>query len=254
MWKEIYQTAKFASDSYFFDEKEVWCYDNLQKEHHVSLEDYEAGVDQVFHSIITRDGDVLKNVDALMNLIRHIHYGNASATKFRVMHFTEEIEMKLFDYKLLEGDFYQMQERLQAKVEVQATFREMHLCIRNHFEQLTAQIYRTEKTKDTQVMEQVKKYIQEHYADELSVKTLADIACVSTNYFSAMFKREIGENYKTYLTKIRMEKAMDLLLHTDMKSYEIGEAVGYNNVRRFVEAFKQIYGMSPMDYKRKRNA
>lgn len=48
-----------------------------------------------------------------------------------------------------------------------------------------------------------------------------------------------------------MEKALELLLNTDMKTYEIGEQVGYNNVRRFVDAFKQNYGMSPMDYKKK---
>lgn len=53
-----------------------------------------------------------------------------------------------------------------------------------------------------------------------------------------------------YLTSIRMEEAIKLLRTTDLKTYEIGEKVGYNNVRRFVDAFKQIYNVSPMEYRK----
>ena len=47
-----------------------------------------------------------------------------------------------------------------------------------------------------------------------------------------------------------MEEVIKLLIQTDAKMYEIGEKVGYNNVRRFVDAFKQIYSMSPMEYRK----
>lgn len=46
------------------------------------------------------------------------------------------------------------------------------------------------------------------------------------------------------------KKALQYLQETDMKTYEISEQVGYNNVRRFVDAFKQRYGVSPMEYKK----
>lgn len=249
--KNVYKTAKFANELYFFEEKAVIDYEDITKDYDVSFDDYQQGLENVFHSIITKEGNVLKSVDRLMELICQIHYGNQYAAKARVMHFTGDVGMRLYNYKLLSGDFYQMQDKLQEKVESQVTFRDMHTCIMNHYEQLITEIYRTEKAKDTVVIETVKKYIQTHYADDLSVKELADVACVSVNYFSAMFKRETGVNYKAYHTGIRMAKSLELLLNTDLKTYEIGEAVGYNNVRRFVEAFKQNYGMSPMDYKKK---
>ena len=47
-----------------------------------------------------------------------------------------------------------------------------------------------------------------------------------------------------------MEKALSLVLDTDLKSYEIAERVGYNNVRRFVDAFRNAYQMSPVDYRK----
>lgn len=251
--KNAYQTAKFANELYFFEEKAVLDYEEINCEYDVSFEDYQNGVDAVFKSIITKDGYFLRNVDRLMELIQKIHYGNQYAAKARVMHFTGDVGMKLYTYKLLDGNFYEMQNKLQEQVEGQVTFRGMRACIMNHYENLATEIYRTEKAKDTVLIERVKEYIREHFAEDLSVKELADFACVSTNYFSAMFKRETGENYKAYLTNLRMKKALDLLLTTDMKTYEIGEAVGYNNVRRFVDAFKQIYGMSPMDYKKNRH-
>lgn len=252
MLKGAYQTGRLANELYFFEEKAVIDFETIRREYAVSFEDYQNGVEALFRSIIAKDGCVLSNVDRLMELIQKIHYGNPYAAKARVMHFTGDIGMKLYNYKLLDGDFYAMQNALQEKVEAQRTFRGMHTCIMNHYENLTAEIYRTEKSKDTVLIEKVKSYIREHFAEDLSVKELADFACVSTNYFSAMFKRETGGNYKAYLTGLRMERALELLLNTDMKTYEIGEAVGYNNVRRFVDAFKQIYGMSPMDYKKKR--
>lgn len=82
------------------------------------------------------------------------------------------------------------------------------------------------------------------------MKELAEIACVSSNYFSHMFKNETGINYKTYLTNIRLEKAVELLMESDFKLYEICERVGYKNVRTFVDAFKKKYRVSPISYKK----
>ena len=96
----------------------------------------------------------------------------------------------------------------------------------------------------------VQNYIQEHYAEDISLKTLAEVACVSPHYFSAYFKAETGQNYKAYLTRVRMEQALHLVLDTDMKTYEIAQQVGYNNGRRFADAFRAAYQLSPMDYRK----
>lgn len=86
--------------------------------------------------------------------------------------------------------------------------------------------------------------------DDLSAEELASIACVSPGYFSHMFKNETGQSYKSSLTDVRMKAAVELLLSSDLRLYEISEKVGYNNVRNFTQAFTKKYGVSPGEYRK----
>ena len=192
----------------------------------------------------------LEKIDKIMDKVEAIHYGNKNAALSRVLYFVAEIGTKLFQYQLIEGDYNEMQEKLQKDTESRKTFRALRECIRNYYQNLWILLDNNGKSKDKVMIEQVKNYIKAHYAEDMSIKELADVACVSQNYFSALFKKETGQNYKAYLTSIRMEEAIKLLRITDLKTYEIGEKVGYNNVRRFVDAFKQIYNVSPMEYRK----
>ena len=248
--KNTYNTSVFAFRLYYFEEQEIIDFCDTHKSYDVSYDDYVQAVEAVFRAIITRRSDVMDRISDVMDKILSIHYGNPYAAQARTMDFTGEIGTKLGKYHMLADDFYNMQDVLQEKVEKTRTFRALRECIRKHYEQLLPEIYAVSKSKDKSFVEDVKRYIQANYDKDLSIRELAEVACVSQNYFSAMFKKETGENYKTYLTGIRMEKAMEFLQETELKTYEIGEKVGYNNVRRFVDAFKQKYGMTPMEYKK----
>lgn len=96
----------------------------------------------------------------------------------------------------------------------------------------------------------LKHYIEQHYMEQLSLIKMAKVAYMNPYYFSAFFKKAIGKNFKCYLTEIRMKEAKKLVLNTDMRTYEIAEHVGYNNVRLFSDKFLEIYGKRPMEMKR----
>lgn len=248
--KNAYKTANFAFNLYFFEEQPLIDFKDIHKDYTVSFDDYEESVEQVFRAIVAQEFTVMEKIDRVMDIIEAIHYGNRYAVQMRTMIFAGDLGTKLCRYHMLDLDFYAMQNELQRKVDAQKTFRELKICIHEHYEKLISRIYETGKAKDRMLIVEVKDYIRRHYAKDLSIKELADVACVSQNYFSAMFKKETGQNYKAYLTGIRMEEALKLLQETDYKTYEISEKVGYNNVRRFVDAFKQIYSVSPMEYKK----
>ncbi|NLD46087.1 MAG: response regulator [Clostridiaceae bacterium] len=100
------------------------------------------------------------------------------------------------------------------------------------------------------LIEQVKEYINEHYADEnISLKEVAAYANTSTNHFSTIFSREAGKSFIRYLTDLRMNKAKELLKCTDLLCSEISVAVGYKDPHYFSYLFKKAHNCSPVQYR-----
>ncbi|HVI41029.1 MAG TPA: helix-turn-helix domain-containing protein, partial [Anaerovoracaceae bacterium] len=103
----------------------------------------------------------------------------------------------------------------------------------------------------TKEIENAKKYIQNNFRDlELSLDTVAKYVNMSACYFSVIFKKESGSTFISYLTNVRIDKAKELLLSTNLKSYEISYQVGYDNPTYFSTVFKKLTGVSPIDYKK----
>lgn len=105
------------------------------------------------------------------------------------------------------------------------------------------------KHRDIPEIAKVKEYIENNSHRNITLESAASIACMNAYYFSSFFKKHTGENFKDFLTRIRMEKALVILLTTDCKVYEIAEKVGFNDSRHFSDMFRKYYGSNPMDYK-----
>jgi two-component system response regulator YesN len=97
----------------------------------------------------------------------------------------------------------------------------------------------------------VKSYINEHYAEKITLQEVADVAVVSRNYVAILFKKSTGTTIWSYLVSVRMQKARELLLNTPMKVYEIANEVGYENSVHFSQLFKEHFGLTPAEYKKR---
>jgi YesN/AraC family two-component response regulator len=92
-------------------------------------------------------------------------------------------------------------------------------------------------------------YIAEHYAQDITVKSMAQYVMMGENYVSALFKKKTGQTLIHYLHRIRVEKAQEYLLHTDLPVHEIGQRVGFINDNYFIKIFKRLTQMTPSKYR-----
>ena len=103
------------------------------------------------------------------------------------------------------------------------------------------------------MIEKAKGYIAEHFTEsDISVESLCTYLNVSPNYFSSVFKKNTGLSFVTYLTDIRLKKAVELLENTDEKAYMIAGMIGYEEPNYFSYVFKKAYGISPSKYRQQR--
>jgi len=104
-------------------------------------------------------------------------------------------------------------------------------------------------TNCSQLIEQAKRFIHENYSEPISLALLAEKLRVSESYLSSLFHKETGESYIKFLTRVRMEKAAELLrTERSLKVYEVSHRVGYFNAKHFNHVFKQWMGVSPNQY------
>ncbi len=97
-----------------------------------------------------------------------------------------------------------------------------------------------------------KQYVLDHYADpNLTLEVVAEYAAMGACYLSSMFKQKTDSTFIEFLTSLRMKKALDLLLNTDLLVYEISEQVGYQNPTYFSTVFKRYYSKTPKDFRDK---
>ena len=95
----------------------------------------------------------------------------------------------------------------------------------------------------------ITRYLQEHLAEEVSLGVLAEEFHLNPQYISQLFKSEIGVNFLTYFTNIRMEQAKKLLLTTSLPIAEVSEQSGYADYRVFTKVFKKSEGVTPSQYR-----
>ena len=98
--------------------------------------------------------------------------------------------------------------------------------------------------------EKILEYVTENLCDNtLSLSQISDALGLHRSYLSNIFKAAYGETLSSYIEQLRIEKARDMIKNTDMKIWDIAEAVGYTSDTSFRRAFKRITGFTPGEYR-----
>ncbi|MCA0758090.1 response regulator [Paenibacillus sp. N4] len=124
-----------------------------------------------------------------------------------------------------------------------------------YFNQLTdiliLHLSKQSMTNTNHIIKKVCDYLHSHYRKDLSLTEMAQLANMSISYFSSWFKRCTGRTLVQYIQEIRIEKAKQLLLETQLKNYEIAERVGFATQPYFIRVFKNSVGVSPNAFRKR---
>jgi len=126
------------------------------------------------------------------------------------------------------------------------TTEQMNIKLTKFYKNLCCYINSNKKSHNVDLRDRILSYIEENYMDNaLSLVSLSDSLKLNPTYVSYFFKEQVGENFINYISKLRINKAKELLCNTNISIQEIAEQVGYANSGVFIRAFKKHEGNTP---------
>lgn len=102
------------------------------------------------------------------------------------------------------------------------------------------------------VTDEVRRYIQDHYRETLSLEPLADRFFIRKRYLATLFQSKYGETIGQYIMRLKLEDAQRQLAYSDSDIYQIALSVGFQDAPYFNRQFKRMTGVSPSQYRRER--
>lgn len=122
-----------------------------------------------------------------------------------------------------------------------------------HFFRLADSLFglrsREEENRAFAAINQVKKYIEDNYGEDLSLVKLAEIVYLNPSYLSRLFKQVTGSNLLHYINEVRIGHAKLLLQENELKIHQIAKRVGYLSAPYFTRFFRRLTNMSPQEYR-----
>jgi len=138
---------------------------------------------------------------------------------------------------------------LWERIFKQETVTDLKRILELHLTDVCRRIQEKRNGKSSNVIERIRNVIEQRFADNITVAEIAETVFLSSTYVSLLYKQETGETVYEYLTKVRIEKAKQLLRDPGVKFYEISSAVGYSDPSHFSKLFKKMTGFTPSAFR-----
>lgn len=107
----------------------------------------------------------------------------------------------------------------------------------------------TLENKNYLLIENIKSFIADNLSNDISLTTIAEHTHITTTHLSKIFKSETGINLSNYIKDVKLLRAKDYLLTTNLTINEISEKLSYNTPHYFIKLFKEKYGVTPKNFR-----
>lgn len=116
-------------------------------------------------------------------------------------------------------------------------------------QQFQSNIEDSPSKRHSHIIKQIHTYISQNLNQDVTLNTISDHVYLHPVYLSRLYKKETGISLSAYISRIRMEKAMYLLTHTNKKIFEISKEIGYHKPQYFISLFKEQYLLTPQEFR-----
>ena len=147
------------------------------------------------------------------------------------------------------GEIFGDDDAILANLNRVESLEELEQLLISFFNKINTHIRQKRTSINHQLVEEIRCYLDENFAQDITLSAMANRYKISPGYLSLLFTERTGKNFIDYLTERRIKKAKELLKHSDLKIYEISNAVGYNDSFYFSNCFKKVAGVSPSEYR-----
>lgn len=229
--------------------RQVVCYKNMFEHIDTTIFNYEAGT-EIKNAIKLNDSDKFDKI--IEDMIVVAIQSNVTMFQFKrdmgkVLNILEsllfsentDLESIAREYGLKDGDVLK-----SGNVKsLQRSLKELGRCVMEYLNSNGLNKY-------PRIIKLITQYLKEHYNKNFTVINLSQKFYLTPNYLSNIFKKHTGQNISEYVTKLRIDKARQLLEgKNDIKAYEVATIVGYSDYEYFRRVFKKYAGINPTKYK-----
>ncbi|MGM0601992.1 MAG: helix-turn-helix domain-containing protein [Bacillota bacterium] len=247
-----YREAADVCETAAFQQKEVAHIEELflpansedEKENFLDLEE------DLFENIDSSNDDLIPGImrSIVVNICREKI--QPDKIKLTVMEFINDLIKKLEEDLVDSGRFLENYYQYVEKIIDLTTEEELFALIERLSTRVVDIIRRSGNVlKDQKQIRRALLYMEDNYDRDLALEEVADEIGLSFYYFSHLFKEEVGENFITYLNRLRIRKAKELLRETNLNISEIAFKVGFNTPNYFTRVFKEFVNMPPSKYR-----
>lgn len=162
-----------------------------------------------------------------------------------VVHLTEDRTQKVFELIKRVDEYYNRKGLFSDKL-VYLAMLQLFVYVAECIDDETA----TDGEKISPQIIEVMKYINKHYAEDLNLDNISDIACMSKYHLCRKFKEATGATLLQYINNVRLTKVHSMLINTDMPIEEIAECTGFSSSMQLTRVFKSVYNIPPRTFRK----
>ncbi len=186
--------------------------------------------DQLFSEIVTNKysaQSVQLLAIELINLINKI-CKDADITKEKIFEQDKQPHIKVYQYQ---------------------TYSDLHKWLIDIFIRLAQHMYKLLNNNYSEITKKSLTYIEDHFGESISLNEVAAHLNINSAYLSRVFKKDMQKGLTEYLNHYRILKAQEFMQVSHIKVVDIYKLVGFSNYNYFFKVFKEITGMTPIEYK-----